>query len=64
MPARMELLGGFFENYLKLSGEEEAELQLEISKVDRKEAEAIIQITTSWHEKGNELLKLIFDNFP
>jgi len=35
-----------------------------MSTVDRKEAEAIIQITTSWHEKGNELLKLIFDNFP
>lgn len=52
--ARMELLGGFFESYLKLSSEEEAELQLEISKVDRKEAEAIMQITTSWHEKGRE----------
>lgn len=51
-PARTELLGGFFENYLKLSREEEAEFQLEIAKMERKEARAIMQITTSWHEKG------------
>ena len=51
-PARTELLGGFFENYLKLSHEEEAVFQLEIAKMERKEARAIMQITTSWHEKG------------
>jgi predicted transposase/invertase (TIGR01784 family) len=51
-PARTELLGGFFESYLKLNREEESEYHLELAKIDRKEAEAIMQITTSWHEKG------------
>lgn len=57
-PARMEFLGGFFESYLKLNSEEEAELELEMNTVDRKEAEAIMQITTSWHEKGREKGKI------
>ncbi|MEW6064755.1 hypothetical protein P378_20105 [Desulforamulus profundi] len=35
-----------------LNREEEAEFYLELAKMDRKEAEAIMQITTSWHEKG------------
>jgi len=57
-PARTELLGGFFEKYLKLSHEEEAEYQMELAKMDRKEAETIMQITTSWHEKGRAEGKL------
>ncbi|GBF33131.1 hypothetical protein DCCM_2228 [Desulfocucumis palustris] len=51
-PARMELLAGFFETYLKLNHEEEEQYNLELGKLDRKEVDQIMQITTSWHEKG------------
>ena len=51
-PARMVLLGGFFETYLKLNHLEEEEYCRELDKLDRKEADTIMQITTSWHEKG------------
>lgn len=51
-PARMELIGGFFETYLKLNRQEEEQFYREMDKIDKKEAEAIMQVTTSWHEKG------------
>ena len=51
-PARMELLAAFFEAYLKLNREEEERLYRELGKMDKKEVDAIMQITTSWHEKG------------
>ncbi|WP_406678464.1 Rpn family recombination-promoting nuclease/putative transposase [Moorella sp. ACPs] len=51
-PARMEMLAGFFESYLKLSQEEEERLNCELGRIDKKEAETIMQITTSWHERG------------
>ncbi|WP_313884995.1 hypothetical protein [Desulfofundulus sp. TPOSR] len=51
-PARMELLAVFFETYLKLNREEEEQLYRELGKMDKKEVDAIMQITTSWHEKG------------
>lgn len=38
-PARMELLGGFFESYLKLNQKEEEEFYRELDKIDRKEAD-------------------------
>jgi len=51
-PDRMELVAGFFETYLKLNTQEEEQLSRELGKINRKEAEAVMQITTSWHEKG------------
>jgi len=51
-PARMTLLTGFFETYLILNEEEERKLEEEIGKVDEKEAKRMIEITTSWEEKG------------
>ncbi len=56
-PARMELLGGFFETYLKLNQQEEEEFSLELGKLDWKEADIIVQITTSWHERGRTVGK-------
>jgi len=53
-PARMELLAGFFETYLKLNCEEEEQYNRELGKLDRKEVDVIMQITTSWHEEGRE----------
>ena len=51
-PARTELLGGFFETYLQLNREEEERLYIELGKMDKREANIIMEITTSWHEKG------------
>ncbi|HHW44627.1 transposase [Desulfofundulus thermobenzoicus] len=51
-PARMELLAGFFETYLKLNREEEEQYNRELGRLDSKEVDVIMQITTSWHEKG------------
>ena len=51
-PARMELLGGFFETYLKLNQKEEEDFFRELEKLDWKEVDSIVQITTSWHKKG------------
>jgi len=53
-PARTELIGGFFETYLKLNRQEEEEFYRELGKMDQREVEVIMQITTSWHEKGRE----------
>jgi flagellar biosynthesis/type III secretory pathway protein FliH len=51
-PARMTLLTGFFETYLKLDEKEQKQLQIELEKLDQKEMSAVMQLTTSWHEKG------------
>ena len=51
-PARMTLLTGFFETYLRLSESEERKLEEEMAKVDEKEARKMIELTTSWEEKG------------
>ena len=50
--ARMTLLTGFFETYLKLNEEEERELAEELGKIDKEEAAKMMEITTSWQEKG------------
>ena len=51
-PARMTLLTGFFETYLRLNEEEEKQVEAEIGKTDAKEIEVIMEITTSWEQKG------------
>jgi hypothetical protein len=51
-PARMTLLAGFFETYLSLNEAEERQLENEVGKIDEKEAEKMMEITTSWQEKG------------
>jgi len=50
--ARMTLLTGFFETYLRLDETEEKQLEEEMGKMDEKEANRMIEITTSWEEKG------------
>lgn len=57
-PADMELIAGFFETYLRLNRQEEEEFYREMDRIDQKEAKAIMQITTSWHEKGRTEGKL------
>jgi predicted transposase/invertase (TIGR01784 family) len=51
-PARMTLLAGFFETYLKLNAHEEQILDTEIRKLNTEEVQKMMEITTSWHEKG------------
>jgi hypothetical protein len=51
-PARMTLLTGFFETYLKLNEAEDKQLEMKIGKIDAKEAEKMMEITTSWEQKG------------
>jgi predicted transposase/invertase (TIGR01784 family) len=53
-PARMTLLTGFFETYLKLTKNEEAALETELHKLPVEEARKMMEITTSWHEKGRQ----------
>ncbi|MED4353803.1 Rpn family recombination-promoting nuclease/putative transposase [Schinkia azotoformans] len=53
-PVRTELIAGFFETYLKLTSDEEKQLYDEIKSLGREEEEKVMQITTSWHEKGRE----------
>jgi len=51
-PARMTLLTGFFETYLRLDETEQRKLEEEMGKMDEKEASRMIELTTSWEEKG------------
>ena len=51
-PAKMQLISGFVDSYLRLNGQEEAVFQSELSKIGLEEKERIMQITTSWEEKG------------
>jgi hypothetical protein len=51
-PARMQLISGFVDSYLRLNSEEESIFQSEISTIDLEERKQIMQITTSWKEEG------------
>lgn len=53
-PVKTELIAGFFETYLKLTEDEEKQLMDEIKTLERKEEGKVMQLTTSWHEKGRE----------
>jgi len=51
-PARMELIYGFFETYLKLTKEEELLVEKEIAKLPVDEAEKILELPNSYFERG------------
>jgi len=51
-PARMTLLTGFFETYLQLTQAEEEEFLEELQTLAPAEVAKMMEITTSWHEKG------------
>ncbi len=51
-PAKMQLISGFVDSYLRLNSQEETVFQSELSKMKLKEKEQIMQITTSWKEEG------------
>ena len=64
-PARMYLISGFIDTYLNLSQQEELIFQSQLSTMELKEQEQIMQITTSWEQKGiakgqsNTILRLL-----
>jgi hypothetical protein len=53
-PARMRLISGFIDTYLRLSPQEQRLLQNDIARIEPKEQEVVMQIVTSWMEEGIE----------
>ncbi len=53
-PAKMQLLVVFFETYLRLGAQEEAELAAMIHQLAPKEESEIMELYTSWELKGME----------
>lgn len=60
-PARMKLISGFVDTYLRLNAEEEVQLKSQISTLESDEQEEVMEIVTSWMEQGIQLgeLKII-----
>jgi hypothetical protein len=60
-PAKMQLISGFVDSYLRLNSTEEAIFQSELGTMETREQEEIMQITTSWEQKGqsNTILRLL-----
>jgi flagellar biosynthesis/type III secretory pathway protein FliH len=53
-PARQELISGFIDAFLPLTAEEEKQFEAELQKLPQKEKEGVMEIITSWMEKGLE----------
>ena len=53
-PAKMQLISGFIDTYLRLSAEEEVVFQEQIQQLQPQEEEPVMEIVTSWMEQGIE----------
>ena len=53
-PAKMQLISGFIDTYLRLNKIEEEKFQTEIGTLIKEEKEEVMQIVTSWMEEGIE----------
>jgi hypothetical protein len=53
-PAKTRLISKFIDTYLRLNTQEEQTFQTELDKIGVAQKEAIMQVTTSWEEKGIE----------
>jgi hypothetical protein len=53
-PAKTRLISKFVDTYLRLNAKEEKTFQGELDKIGATQKEAIMQVTTSWEEKGIE----------
>ncbi|HLO88419.1 MAG TPA: DUF4351 domain-containing protein [Nostocaceae cyanobacterium] len=51
-PARMQLISGFVDTYLRLNAQEENIFKTEIAKFTPVQQEVVMQIVTSWMEQG------------
>lgn len=54
-PARMQLISGFVDSYLKLNEAETRQFVEQIAKIKPEEKEEVMQIVTSWMEEGIEI---------
>ena len=53
-PARMQLISGFVDTYLRLNAEEKVRLNSQINTLQSNEKEEVMEIVTSWMEEGIE----------
>jgi hypothetical protein len=53
-PARRELISGFVDAYLSLTMDQEQEFESELQQIQPQEREGVMEIVTSWMEKGQE----------
>jgi Domain of unknown function (DUF4351) len=53
-PARTQLISGFVDTYLRLNSSEEQVFQTEIGKMETQQQEKVMEIVTSWMERGIE----------
>jgi len=53
-PARMQLISGFVDTYLRLNAREEAQFTEQLGTIRASEKEQVMQIVTSWLERGLE----------
>ena len=53
-PARMQLISGFIDTYLRLNAEEEEVFKAEIAKFEAVQQEVVMEIVTSWKLEGRE----------
>jgi hypothetical protein len=55
-PAKTRLISKFVDTYLRLNTQEEQTFQKELDKIGVAQKEAIMQVTTSWEEKGQRAI--------
>jgi len=53
-PARRELISGFIDPYLRLTMKEEQQFGAELQQLHPQEKESVMEIVTSWMERGLE----------
>ncbi len=53
-PAQTRMISGFIDSYLRLEGQEEEVFQAELDRIDPSEKEGVMEVVTSWMEKGIE----------
>ncbi|WP_254846716.1 Rpn family recombination-promoting nuclease/putative transposase [Oceanobacillus sojae] len=53
-PAKMEFLYGYFETYLKLNKEEEAQMMEQMENLPEEEKDMVMQLPNSYFERGKE----------
>ncbi len=53
-PARMRLISGFIDTYLRLSPQEQQLLQADIATIEPRQQEEVMEIVTTWMEEGIE----------
>ncbi len=53
-PAQTRMISGFVDSYLRLERQEEEVFQAELDRIDLSEKEGVMEVVTSWMEKGIE----------